>query len=420
MGVVRLLPPILEIFIVWHPDDAVGPRLADAIFAHFTQGHTFSGVIGGGIQVSLRSAGWESAGSAPRPIYVEGSPAPNGIPPANFVAVVPLLGTEMAKKTQVVDSSWHRFISTIEGMESKAQKRFGVFPYLLSDNAMNGTELSRILGKYQRIKGDGQNQNGEDFSTLCRDLTQGIAQLISPGRKNRLTAFISHTKQHDYNEGEDTNSLIGLIIEMIGKSRLDKFFDASDLQPGTDWDAELRKKSRTSAMLAIRTDLYSSREWCQREVVIAKTHGMPVIVMDAIDHGEKRGSFLMDHVPRIAVRKSPEGYWRRQDVHRALNLLVDECLKRALWIRQKELAQGRFGFDIDWWAPHAPEPLTLSHWIDNCVRQKLKGKKNFRILHPDPPLGPEEQRVLLNYARNTRLGREIDIMTPSQLAMRSG
>lgn len=371
--------------------------------------------------MSLRSVGWESIGSAPRPIYVGNNLAPNGISPANFVAVVPLLGTEMAKKVEVVNSSWHRFITAIQDMESKAQRRLGVFPYLLSSNVMNGTELNRILGKYQRIKRGEQKQDIEDFSSLCRDLTQGIAQLISPDEENRLTAFISHTKQHmNCVEDEDTDSLISLIIEMIGKTRLDKFFDTSDLQPGTDWDAELRKKSGTSAMLAIRTDLYSSREWCQREVVIAKTHGMPVIVIDAIGRGEKRGSFLMDHVPRIAVRKSPEGYWRRQDVHRALNLLVDECLKRVLWMRQKELAQGRFDFDIDWWAPHAPEPLTLSHWIDSYVQQKHKNKGDIRILHPDPPLGWEERKVLLDYARHTRLGREIDIMTPSQLAMRSG
>lgn len=82
-------------------------------------------------------------------------------------------------------------------------------------------------------------------------------------------------------------------------------------------------------MLALRTDLYSSREWCQREVVIAKTHGMPVIMMDAIGTGEERGSFLMDHMPRIAVRKA-DGCWQRQDVYRALNLLVDECLRHTM------------------------------------------------------------------------------------------
>ena len=415
-----MLPPILEIFVVWHPQDERGAELAQTIFSHFMHGPTFSGVIGGGIQVSLRSAGWNGEGGAPRPIYADGSPAPNGIRPANFVAVVPLLGTEMAANVEDVDSPWHGFVSTIQDAQAGIPDRFGVFPYLLSKGATDGTKLGQILGGYQFVAAGKPDEEGEDvYSMLCRDLTQGIAQLISPDEMDRLTAFISHTKRHSHTEGEDVDALVSLVREVIGSTRLNDFFDANDLQPGTDWDAELKEKSGTSAMLAVRTDLYSSREWCQREVVIAKTHGMPVIMMDAIGYGEERGSFLMDHVPRVAVRKS-EGRWQKKDVYRALNLLVDECLKRALWMRQKELAQDRPELDVAWWAPHAPEPLTLSHWINAHVQEELEGEGDIRILQPDPPLGPEEREVLINYANSTRLGRGIDIMTPRQLATRGG
>lgn len=415
-----MLPPILEIFVVWHPRDTTGAALAKTIFSHFMHGTTFSGVIGGGIHVSLRSAGWEGDGSAPRPVYADGSSTPNGIRPANFVVVVPLLGTELAASVEDRNSDWHRFMAAVRDAQAGMAERFGVFPYLLSRGATDGTELGQLLGGYQFIAAGEPDADGEDVSSmLCRDLTQGIAQLISPDELDRLTAFISHTKRHSYTEGEDVDALVGLVREVIGSTRLNDFFDANDLQPGRNWDAELRRKAGTSAMLAIRTDLYSSREWCQREVVTAKTHGMPVIMMDAIGYGEERGSFLMDHVPRIAVRKS-EGRWQKRDVYRALNLLVDECLKRALWMRQKELAQERPELDVAWWAPHAPEPLTLSHWIDDYMQQETDGEGDIRILHPDPPLGPQEREVLINYARSTRLERGIDIMTPRQLATRGG
>jgi len=415
-----MLPPTLEIFVVWHPQDTTGESLAKTIFSHFMHGPTFSGVIGGGIQVSLRSVGWEDEGSAPRPIYTDSTPAPNGIGPANFVAIVPLLGTELAANVEESDSSWNRFATAIRDAQAGKPDQIGVFPYLLSNGATDNTKLGQILGGYQFIAAGKPDEDGEDVSSmLCRDLTQGIAQLISPDEMDRLTAFISHTKRNSYTEGEDVDALVAMVREVIGSTRLNDFFDANDLQPGTDWDTELREKSGTSAMLAVRTDLYSSREWCQREVVIAKTHGMPVIMMDAIGYGEERGSFLLDHVPRIAVRKS-EGRWRKKDVYRALNLLVDECLKRALWMRQKELAQDRPELDVAWWAPHAPEPLTLSHWIDDHLQEEAGGEGHIRILHPDPPLGPEEREVLVNYARSTRLGREIDIMTPRQLATRGG
>lgn len=340
-----MLPPILEIFVVWHPQDTSGADLARAIFGHFMHGPTFSGVIGGGIQVSLRSTSWERAEDAPRPIYAEGTPAPNGIQPAKFIAVVPLLGTELAASVEEAGSPWHRFLTAIRDAQTGMPDQFGVFPYLLSNGASEGTELGRIVGGYQFVAAGEPDREGEDvLSMLCRDLTQGIAQLISPDELDRLTIFISHTKRHSYSEGENVNELVSLVRQVISNTRLNDFFDANDLQPGVDWDAELRSKSSTSAMLAVRTDLYSSREWCQREVVIAKTHGMPVIMMDAIGYGEERGSFLMDHVPRVAVRKS-EGRWQKEGVYRALNLLVDECLKRALWMRQKELAQNQGDLD---------------------------------------------------------------------------
>lgn len=417
-----MLPPILEVFVVWHPEDNEGADFARVIFEHFMHGATFAGVIGGGIQVSMRSTGWKEPQSAPRAIYASDSHCPNGIRSARFVAVVPILGVEMAAAVENDDNEWHQFITMIRDSQAATPDRFGVFPFLLSGLAASGTKLGNIVGSYQFVATNEPDQGGEDvFSVLCRDLTQGIAQLISPDEMDRLTAFISHTKRHSHNEGEDVNTLVELVREVIRTTRLNDFFDASDLQPGEDWDAELRSKCGTSAMLAIRTDLYSSREWCQREVVIAKTHGMPVIMIDAIGFGEERGSFLLDHVPRVAVRKS-EGRWQRKDVYRALNLLVDECLKRALWMHQRELARERPELDVAWWAPHAPEPLTLSHWINAnaAENQSGKGDGDIRILHPDPPLGPEERDVLINYARSTRLGREIDIMTPRQLATRGG
>lgn len=417
-----MLPPILEIFVVWHPDDPRGGDVAESIFEHFMQSPTFSGVIGGGIQVSFRSAGWKGMGTSPRPIYSSANPGPNGLRPAKFIALVPLLGIELAASVEIAGSVWDRYITTLRDAQTAAPDEIGVFPFLLTNGAADSTQLGGILGGYQFVASGEPERHGEDVaSMLRRDLTQGIAQLISPNEIERLTAFISHTKRHSTSDGEDVGDLVDFVREVIGNTRLREYFDASDLQPGADWAADLTHNAGTSALLAIRTDLYASRAWCQREVAIAKTHGMPVIMMDAIGYGEERGSYLLDHVPRIAVRKK-DGHWQKRDVYRALNLLVDECLKRALWMHQKELADEQPGLDVAWWAPHAPEPLTLSHWISKRLESGIDspGEGDLRILHPDPPLGPEEQEVLVNYASTTRLDRGIDIMTPRLLATRGG
>jgi hypothetical protein len=155
---------------------------------------------------------------------------------------------------------------------------------------------------------------------------------------------------------------------VIAGTRLAEFFDPRDLQAGQQWRQVLREHAGRSALLALRTDLYASRGACQGEVLAAKEEGAPVVILDALEHGEERGSFLMDHVPRVPVRRE-EGGWSEGDVAAGLAVLVDECLKRALWQRQRELALGRPDLDVVWWAPHAPEPLTLARWLLQQLEQ---------------------------------------------------
>jgi hypothetical protein len=242
------------------------------------------------------------------------------------------------------------------------------------------------------------------------------------GTERRLTVFISHTKRNSPAEGENVDALIEAVRAVIRNTRLSEFFDEADLQVGRDWSKELTERAATSALLAVRTDLYPSREWCQREMLIAKREGMPVIIMDAIGDGEERGSFLMDHVPRVPARLIG-GHWVRADIRRGLNLLVDECLKRVLWDRQREAAEaGRIPHNIWWWAPHAPEPITLLKRLHEAKRagQFPTDATELIVLHPDPPLGPDEKVALSELVALSGLDAKLEVVTPRLLAARGG
>lgn len=416
-----MLPPVLEIFVVWHPDDAGGAGVAEQIIKHF-RGASFSGVVGGGIHVSIRSVGWAAADDAPQSIYTPGDLGPNGIEAAEFVAIIPLLGVALASELEKPTSPWTAYIDHVLQLSEADPAKVSIFPYSLNYAATDETQLGCKLGHIQFLAASDITKTGDtEESLLCRDLSQGLAQFLTPDEQARLTVFVSHTKRSTHGEGEHVDALVEMVRKCIADTRLAEFFDASDLQPGTDWDATLRENAQQSALLAIRTDLFSSREWCQREVSLAKCSGMPMVTLDAIGTGEERGSFLMDHVPRIPVRLADEG-WRLHDVVRGLNLLTDECLKRAVWQRQQELA-GHENFGVVWWAPHAPEPLTFLNWLENNVPEDQADDGSdapIRILHPDPPLGPEEKSVLCRMAKSSKLQRDIDIMTPRHLAARGG
>lgn len=412
-----MLPPILEIYVVHHPRDLAGGEVMEQVFKHF-HGTAFSGLIGGAIEVYVRAHGFHGGNDAPRPIPFPGDSPPNNIEPARLVVVVPVLSVALAR---VVEESaeWCRYLQCIVSAHGQYPDRVGVFP-LAVDSVNNGSsQLEALFAPYQRIavpSGLGDVEATGDIR--CRDLAQGIAQMVA-GADARLQVFISHTRRTGAGEEHEAPALIRLVREIIGETRLRHFFDANDLQPGRDWDAELRQHAARSALLALRTDLYASRAWCQREMLIAKRAGMPIVILDALNQGEERGSFLMDHIARIPVREA-NGAWRKADIRCGLNLLVDECLKRELWRLQQSLAAKHADLAIAWWAPHAPEPVTLMQWLQDQAAKgsPALGDQPLRILHPDPPLGPDELETLTQMVMLMGHRAALDVMTPRVLASR--
>ena len=269
-----------------------------------------------------------------------------------------------------------------------------------------------MLGDLQALA----QASAEDSALLCRELSQSVAQLVGDPFGERLGVFISHTKRHSPDEEPDyVDELVACVRKTIADTHLHAYFDVADLQPGTDWDQELRSKAASSALLAVRTDLYASREWCQREFLIAKQAGMPIVTLNAIHRTDERGSFLMDHVPMV-------GYWQvdeetmQSSVEQALNMLVDVALMRALWGIQQEILRD-MGFS---WTPlHAPEPVTLIPWLLGN-QQRAKDEGSILVMHPDPPLGPEEASVIDELFKVAGVHGMIDIFTPRTYASRAG
>jgi hypothetical protein len=410
-----MLPPVLEVFILWHPKDSGAEAIAQEIIDHF-HGTPFTGLIGGAVEVFVRSHAWTPAEGVPRGIPLVHGAEPNGLQPPKIVAIVPLLGVELANAVQVA-GPWRKYVDDILVAKDTNPDRIAILPFRLHSGATSGTVLGAKFGKFQAIASAELGEGDTVRGSLCRDLAQGLAQFLSGG--TRLTAFISHTKRSSSSDPADVKALIQLVRDVIQSTRLKAFFDAQDLQPGEDWSQELEDQASTGALLALRTDLYPSREWCQTEVLLAKRFGMPVITLDAIGHSEERGSFLMDHVPRVPIRVEGDS-WLRRDVYRGLNLLVDECLKRTLWDAQKGLAAGRTDLQVSWWAPHAPEPATLAAWLLQAKKKALLPEPSapLRIIHPDPPLGKSEKEVLQQMLAIGGIGDSLDVMTPRQLAAR--
>lgn len=401
-----LTPPILDIFVVWHPDDLSGAARFRELQAHF-HSQTFSGLAGGAVEVYARSAPWE--GDVPRPLEVASAPA-SGLPRAQFNAVVPILGAHLARAVGEASSSWATYIEEIAALDQI--EGGGVFPLRVAGFDLPGTRLADLIGKPQTLPPSAWGDGDVFARELCQSITQRIQRL--DGVEPRVRVFVSHTKHPSLVEDSEHDGawIYEKVREEIGRTRLDEFFDAQDIQTGADWEAELETSAAESALLMVRTDSYAGREWTQREVFAAKRAGMPVVCMYALTSGEERGSFLMDHVPSVPCDLDDP----LPGIKAALSRLVDEALKRALWQAQtRYVSEG--GFD---WAPvHSPEPVTLVPWLARH-RTENPDDPHVWIIHPDPPLGPRERQVVRELCELAGFSEQVDVLTPRTFALRGG
>lgn len=406
-----MLPPVLEVYVVWHPDDEDKARpIAEAMIDHY-HGDQFSGLIGGAIEVFVRSSGWTGKGSVPREIRLPGDTSPPR--PAAHVVVVTLLGLGLARATRDGGAwcDWLQRLKTASDAESDKVRLWGMS---LHKDAPASAGLKPLFAPRQLLASP-DTLNEPDSTMRFRDLSQSLAQFLK-GDNSPIQVFISHTKHMDTATEQATKALIADVRQEVLKTKLNQFFDSSSIQTGDDWSQELKENAATGAMLCLRTDSYSGREWCHREVATAKIHGVPVVTMDALMHGDGRGSFLLDHIPRVPARHDGGG-WDKEAIRLALLRLVDECLKRELWKRQEDLARN-MGAQVAWWAPHAPEPLTFTHWLSKTMPA---GKKTLLVLHPDPPLSDCERQAIDAVAGLAGIGSgRLEILTPRTLSARAG
>jgi hypothetical protein len=407
-------PPILEIYVLWHPDDDLGATIGDQLIGHF-HGPAYAGLAGGAVEVYLRSAAWDAASGPPRPMPFM-SPLPAGLPAAQITAVIPILGRHLARAVRTSDE-WRDYIDAVFAADqttavAPGSPIVGVYPLSVPAANLSGSSLAALASRPQTLP----RSTADSASTLAREVAQAICQrlarvLVDSDIEERVTVFISHTK-HAADTRDPGTTIANVVRKVLSGTHLDSFFDAHDIQVGENWERALDTEASRHALLMVRTDSYAGREWTQREVHVAKVHDIPIVCLHAVRGEEQRGSFLMDHVPVIAC---PEGH-EDQAAEQALNRLVDEALKRALWQAQRiYLAQDGF----DWLPVHAPEPVTAIDWLQSH-RARATDASTLVMMHPDPPLGPRERQVILDLCRIVDDTAAVDILTPRTYAARGG
>lgn len=195
--------------------------------------------------------------------------------------------------------------------------------------------------------------------------------LEEKGYQSSIRIFLSHAKS-----GETGKRHAEEIKKIIDNTNMNRFFDANEISPGYYFDKEIEKHIKGSTLIAIENDTYSSRYWCQREILIAKEQNCPIIVVNCIDDFEDRIFPAASNVPSVHVSASVP--ISERDVLRVLTSAIIESI--------------RFHYSIQCLGAYKQ-----AGWIEeDCallarppeIRQVLNFKKNGiqKICYPEPPI----------------------------------
>jgi len=182
-----------------------------------------------------------------------------------------------------------------------------------------------------------------------------------------VTIFLSHTKMDLENEPRVVKALLAHLTATQPEKT---WFDSGDIASGSHFAKAIERGVADAALLAVVTDSYSSRSWCRREVLLAKHHQRPVIVVDAVQEREVRRFPYAGNAPVLRWRG------QAQDV---VDLLLRETLRHAY--AEESLKQRKRPGDAI--LPAGPELVTV-----------VGRDRTQPVLYPDPLLGPEELAVL--------------------------
>lgn len=376
-----LTQPLLSVYVVWHPKSSLGAKLAEALYEHFRRRFTDI-ATSSGTEILYRS-------DTPSTAF---GPAPIPFDSALTTAVVILTDSHLA-----TDARFSTYVDELSTRADALSLQVTIVPVALDPGILDLVQWDHQAVRWDKWSGPesarSQRLLGSLTDTFCRMLRHYLAQLegSSPPDQQlsaymqKLSVFISHTKRDK--QGEELSCSIRNRIH--GCTSLGSFLDVYDLPAGIRFHTALLQKIRDSALLALHTDSYSSREWCRREVLEAKRHDVPFVVADCLTDIDEHAFPYLGNVPVLRLDSADPAR-----IDRVIYRLLDEVLKGYLWRLLVSLTPSSDASLVKFLS-RSPELLSLA--------DPISAKPGSKIVYPDPPLSVEELDLFAAVAPGVQL-----------------
>lgn len=233
------------------------------------------------------------------------------------------------------------------------------------------------------------------------------------GKDNALQIFLSHAK-----DGKQGLALAKGLKQLIDNGTMRNFFDATDIAPGYKFDDEIIGHIKDSTVVAIHSDPYSSRYWCQREILCAKEFYRPIVAVDCLKNLEDRRFPYGANIPGIHIHLEDHAQPDKKDL---LRILVASLLETVRFYYSKLLLNEYKNTN---WIPKNSIIISRPPEVGDMSKILKKNKNGFRflkkpIIYPDPPVYDEELIFFkdlqincytpLNYKAIDLLGKKIGV-----------
>lgn len=365
--------PFLTIYVAWHPRFVEGAEIARHLFQHYRR-DLYQNIAGGsGLPVLYR---FEPLSGSTLPLEIDFGDAQ-----ANAIILL-------------VDSNWSADQEWVDWARGLSDKADGsglstlVFPVAVDSSGIDKKMIpdqSVLWFKWTHVSLEARYRRLTTALSyqFCRMLRHYLEKLQHPEVSEpdlirylrRVDVFLSHSK-HD----EDGVEIALKFRKFVQDGGYDAFFDVFDIPIGLRFNNVLLEKVKVSAVVAIHTDSYSTREWCRREMIQAKMFHVPLVVANCLKDVDERGFPYMANVP--IVRMDPEKHDRIDVV---VSRLMDEVLKDFLWRCRVAVLSDEAGKTTSF-LPRPPELIVLT-------AMKSADPKADTLIYPDPPIGAEELKL---------------------------
>lgn len=277
-------------------------------------------------------------------------------------------------------------------------------------NKISAIEDEIIIKLLHEVYRFGFENKPRDLVAQDRNLYTDEKDLEIESRKSSIKLFLSHTKSDSYKADKAIAlKYVRAVQNFIYEANMQSFIDVYDISPGFRFDQEIEKQLSDSTLVAFITDNYSSRYWCQKEVLYIKEKSRPIIGVDCLSVYEDRSLPAASNIPYVRIKNNK--LLADSDVRM---IILTAILETIRFLYSAKLLNAYYNIKKDKNENFAiisrpPDSTEIFVKISSNEISNYNSSQSLLIYYPEPPLYPEEIELINDKIIN---GYMIKLSTP--------